>query len=387
MLTMVNRRGRLPAQTGGVDWNLRLANSTFGLDGYLAFSRASLNFRDRQTGTAGRMYFGKIAGEHWLYASTYDFTSRNYNINDIGFFFRPSDHGGYSQIQYQELTAPGILRRYYIRVAADYRWNFESVNITKNFEINPIVELKNFWSLSASFQRNFRVYDDRETRGRGLYQRPAEVVMKFLVSTDPRPKAVGRYYAVFTSTEKNGKGFLANADITFRPVPWAELTATFLFGSTMKEEAWVNPYGNLIANATVFGDRETKQYSATLGGTVTFTKNLSIQLYGQLFLAKGHYEAFRRLTSPSTFENFDAQFRSILSTFGLNPDFNQQVFNANVVLRWEYLPGSTLFVVWTQARDGFDQDFHTSFGTNVSNSFKLPAQNVFLLKLNYWWSL
>jgi hypothetical protein len=387
MLTSVNRRRELPAQSGGVDWNLRFANSTFAVDGYLAFSRTSADLVTRTTGTAGRVYLGKIAGKHWVYATTYSYASRRYDINDIGFILRPNDHGGYSQIQYQELDAPGILRRYYIRLAGDYRWNFDNVNLTKNFEFNPIFELKNFWTLSTSFQRNFSAYDDRETRGRELYKRPSEVQLKVGVQTDPRPKAVGSYSATFISTAKQGKLFTATADITFRPVPWTELTASLLFASTVNEEAWVYPYGNLLPDTTVFGNRETNQYSATIGGTITFTRNLTLQIYGQLFLAKGHYDEFRRLISPSSFVDFDEDFRKRLMTQGLSPDFNRQVFNANVVLRWEYLPGSTVYLVWAQARNGFDDQFFTSFSRNFSNSFKLPSDNVFLLKINYWWSL
>ncbi len=288
---------------------------------------------------------------------------------------------------YQELAAAWILRRYYLRFASEYRWNFDNINTVKNAEFNPSFELKNFWTFGVSFQRNFDVFDDRETRGQGLYKRPAEVQIKVNLTTDPRPKAVGRYSATFLSSEKGGKSFFGTADITFRPVPWSELTGLFLFGSTTNEEAWVIPYGNVVPNTTVFGSRETKQYSATIGGTVTFTKNLTLQLYGQLFLAKGRYDSFRRMTSPSTFEDFDSEFRSVLAAHGLTPDFNQQIFNANVVLRWEYLPGSTLYFVWTQARHGFDEDFFTSFGKNIQNSFNVPADNVFLLKINYRWNI
>jgi hypothetical protein len=387
MLTSVNRRSLLPALSGGVDWSLRFADNTYTVDGYLAFSHSSLDSVNRMTGTAARLYAGKIAGDHWVYTTTYDYASRQYNINDVGFLLRPNDHGGYSQVQYQELAAPGIFRRYYVRLAADYRWNFDNINLTKNVEVNPIFEFKNFWTLSASFQRNFSVYDDRETRGRELYKHPSEVQLKLDVSTDPRPKAVGTYSATFLSTAKGGKLFLATADITFRPVTWTELTANLLFGSTVNEEAWVNPYGNILSDTTVFGSRETKQYSATIGGTVTFTRNLTLQVYGQLFLAKGHYSAFRRLISPSSFEDFDAEFRSRLLAQGLSADFNQQVFNANIVLRWEYLPGSTIYLVWTQARNGFDDRFFNTFSENLSDSFRLPADNVFLLKVNYWWSL
>jgi hypothetical protein len=68
-------------------------------------------------------------------------------------------------------------------------------------------------------------------------------------------------------------------------------------------------------------------------------------------------------------------------------DFNRQSFNINVVLRWEYLPGSTLYLVWTQARKGENGNYFTSFGKDFRETFNAPSHNVVLLKMSYWWSL
>jgi hypothetical protein len=69
------------------------------------------------------------------------------------------------------------------------------------------------------------------------------------------------------------------------------------------------------------------------------------------------------------------------------PDFNELSFSSNVVLRWEYLPGSTLYLVWSQARNGERGTYRAPFNDNFRNTFALPADNVLLLKISYWLSM
>ena len=109
---------------------------------------------------------------------------------------------------------------------------------------------------------------------------------------------------------------------------------------------------------------------------MTFTKDLTLQVYSQVFLAKGHYENFRRLVAPSEFSP-SADF--------VNRDFNERSLNVNLVLRWEYLPGSTAFLVWSQAREGADGEYYSSFNRDLANAFRVPPANVILLKVSYWW--
>ncbi|MBF8249188.1 MAG: hypothetical protein HW374_1988 [Bacteroidetes bacterium] len=83
------------------------------------------------------------------------------------------------------------------------------------------------------------------------------------------------------------------------------------------------------------------------------------------------------MTSPDSFQPYGFAW----------PDFNLQSFNSNVVLRWEYLPGSTIYFVWSHARDGNDGDFFTPFSNSLSKTFALPSENVLLLKISYWLSM
>jgi hypothetical protein len=111
---------------------------------------------------------------------------------------------------------------------------------------------------------------------------------------------------------------------------------------------------------------------------MTFTRTISLQFFGQLFLAKGHYENFKLLAGPDELTPV---------VYAGNPDFNEKVINANVVFRWEYLPGSTFYFVWTQARSGATNIYDRSFGQNVSDALRLPMDNVLLAKVSYWWSM
>ena len=70
--------------------------------------------------------------------------------------------------------------------------------------------------------------------------------------------------------------------------------------------------------------------------------------------------------------------------YGSNPDFNYKSFRTTNVLRWEYKPGSTLFVVWQQGREGFRPDSQFRFGRDYGDIFTTPSSNTFLVKLSYW---
>jgi hypothetical protein len=101
-------------------------------------------------------------------------------------------------------------------------------------------------------------------------------------------------------------------------------------------------------------------------------------VYFQLFYAKGKYENFHRMQAPDKFTPVSGYSK---------PDFNELAFHSNVVLRWEYLPGSTLFLVWSQARNGERGTYRTPFRENLDNTFSLPSDNVLLLKISYWLSM
>ena len=393
MATSTLRRDRLPVYAGGLDWNFRFGENTYGIDGYTSVSRSSPTKNDYRDGSSGRILMGKIAGKHWLYQSTYQFTSKQYDIDDLGFFIRGNKHGGYVQATYKEDRPVRPLLRFLVRVAMDNYWNFDGYKIGESAEINPYYEFRNFWSLNLSYQYDWSVFDDFETRGNGLYRRQAAHSVRAAVNTDFRKKvAFGLTLRGVRGLKEYRRGEVSLSG-KIRLTAWMEFepVASAAFGKD--EEAWVIPSGggsNNFVDAfislfplSVFGNRDTDQYNFSMRGTVTFTKDLSLQLFLQVFLARGHYGDYRRLVDAEPLTPYDYA----ASPFYGNPDFNSKAVNANIVLRWEYLPGSTLFLVWTHERHGVGGDFYNNLGSDIRSAFRQPMNNLFLLKVSYWWSL
>ena len=156
---------------------------------------------------------------------------------------------------------------------------------------------------------------------------------------------------------------------------------------TQDEEAWVTnyyvdqsgtiSYGYAEGYKNLFGDRDVDHVDVSLRGTITFTPTMSVQFFNQILFAEWRYNRLRKLVTPVSFE----------STTDDLPDFFYKVFNANIVFRWEYLPGSTFYLVWTQNRLGYTGLYGQNLSDDISNVFRIPMDNVILAKISYWWSL
>ena len=140
----------------------------------------------------------------------------------------------------------------------------------------------------------------------------------------------------------------------------------------------------------------------------SLTPDLSVQFYGQPFVAAGSYSRFKRITDPGT-KDYDRRYhvfgdgeigRDAAGAYSVdedgdgrpdygfgNPDFNVLEFRSNLVVRWEYIPGSALFIVWSQGRNGFSPAGDFSFGRDVRDLFDIHPRNVFLIKFSYCFQL
>ncbi len=387
ILTSTARQQRLPGLTGGVDWNLKFDANTFQLDGFLSLTHSEnlLDATKRGLGSAGTINFSRIAAEHWLWSVSVDFTSKAFNVNDVGFFRRPNDWGGVGFFTYKEDAPASVVRNYRIDLLLHERENFDKANLIRQSNLSSSILFTNYWELEINGGADVGKYDDRETRGNGLYARPSVFNANIGVQTDERKDVIAEL-SIHTGWDSKRKfEWGPTVGINLKPVSWMEYELNAGFNLVRNHEAWVEnrilrtpsfPEGKSF---NIFADRSTDEVNFTFRGNITFTRDLTLQLYGQVFVAKGHYENFRGLIGTSDF----IQFPNYISS----RDFNSQSLNTNLVLRWEYLPGSTLFFVWSQARDGGTGNYFTSFGDDFGNTFRKAPANVLLLKVSYWWNL
>ena len=350
----------------------------YNLTGFLALSQTTTREDDRISGSAGKLEYAKVGGEHWLWSLDVDFTSNHYNINDVGFFLRPKDFGSFATIKYKEDVPAKIVRNYVVGLSLHERRIFDGINIDRAAGVNAELLFTNYWRVHGSFSYDAGMYDDRETRGNGLYRKPGNFSANGELETDEREPVIVRIEPSVDFDERSNRQFGTAIGVTVRPLSWMDYTLSTNLKKVRNREAWIENIdgGNVVYS--IFGDRNTDEYDFTVRSTITFTRDLTLQLYGQVFLAKGHYENSRLLVGTSEFT---------LYPITDNPDFNEQSFNTNVVLRWEYLPGSTLFLVWSQARRDGNGNYYTSFRHDLDNTFQIPPSNVLLLKVSYWFSL
>jgi len=377
--TMVSRENVLPALSGGMDWNVRFGDRAYTVDGYVAGAR-STGSGVRKDGTAGRLLVSKVAAEHWFYTTSYDYASRSFNSNDVGFFAQPHDHGGYVQLLYRENFASGLFRRWSAALNPEYRWNWDGVltHAVLNTELGS--DFMNFWFSRFLYTYDHPASDDAERGIFGTYKRPAGHSFQLFVRTDERKNVAASILGVYSFDVKKKQSLFTQFGLTLRPASWMELTPAIFFARARNEEAWVFPYGSAPpvtgSPTSVFGDRDVDQVDLSLRGIVTFTRNLSFQFFTQVLHARGRYTNYRRLVG-------DAEFLPHHKP-SIDPDFNQVTFNANVLLRWEYLPGSTIYFVWTQGRFDDSGIYAAGFGKRFSDAFSLPHLDVLLMKVSYW---
>jgi hypothetical protein len=244
------------------------------------------------------------------------------------------------------------------------------------------ITLSNYWEVHVTAQVDRGRFDDRETRGYGLYRRPGTQKLEFHIETDSRQPIVAELNGTIASDQRKGRFFNLGAEVEVKPMSNLTLQFEIDRGVRSNEFAWVanteDAFEAVPRTYTVFADRTTEEWDFTTRGSFVFTRDLTLQVYLQLFFAKGKYENGHKMLSPDTFVPYKTYSR---------PDFNELSFNSNVVLRWEYLPGSTMYLVWSQARRGERGDYQTGFSDNFTNTFSLPVDNVLMLKVSYWLSM
>ena len=171
-----------------------------------------------------------------------------------------------------------------------------------------------------------------------------------------------------------------------RPRSNIELSLGPGYSDIRGKSAWLETLEDEEGTPTdyIFGEQYLRRVDMTLRGTFTFTKDLTLQVYAQPYFASVDYRRFKRLVPPDGFEYVDA---SVYDEEAKQPDFAWSSMNSNVILRWEYMPGSTLYLVWTQTREVSGDEGDFDLGRDWRSLRDTTGHDTFLMKVNYWWSL
>jgi hypothetical protein len=291
-----------------------------------------------------------------------------------------ADYGIMADVTYKENVPGEYFRNYRFMYSHHLRWNFDRATINRDQQFRISVLFPNYYETVLEFGYQLPACDDRESRGFGLYRTPRRFTTEFYVDTDYREKIIGVFAQQHVYDDAGRRQWTAEGKLILRPTSSVEFQFQLGYSRTRNLEGYVNTVTDITGtDISIFGRRDVDQYDLTLRGSLVFTQTLTLQIYNQLFTAQGRYYNFSKLGYSGELHSYP---------YIGNDDFNETSLNTNVVLRWEYLPGSTLFAVWSHGRQFSEPGgFQRTYADEWNNTFTVRPDNVFLLKITYWWSM
>jgi hypothetical protein len=289
-----------------------------------------------------------------------------------------------------------------------WTWNYGNESQGDGWQASATVRFRSMWKSSALFTYAKRVWDDKLTRGGPTVIRPGNRGIQLALVSDPRRKAVLSLGGSYTDREYDASALVLDAQLSWRPFPALTLTAGPSFRRNIVAAQYLSTVADPLATRTygsryVFGELGQTEVSATTRISVATSPRTSLQIYLQPLISAGDYGAIKEVYAPRTFDfvryGEDAGTITPVGTrfiidpdadgpakpFSIaQPDFNLTSLRVNAVFRWEFRPGSSLFVVWTQQRQDRLPTGDFDFSTDISRVYTSPADDVFLVKVSYW---
>ncbi|MFH0989147.1 MAG: DUF5916 domain-containing protein [bacterium] len=334
-------------------------------------------------GWSGRVWLDKVRG-NWLFNAAIGAISPAFETNDVGFMKNADYINGHLFVGYQWFDVDRVFRYKAITAAAIQEYNFGGENIGRSFRLNFNTQFSNFWRAYCMAAYNVESVDDKRTRGGPLVKSLNSRYGFLTVMSDSRQSLYGSFTLQGTRGESGGWYHLMNLSLYWKPLKTVVLSGGLEFMRNFNVAQYLFAYNDPGAAATygkryIFGVLDQKQISSTIRVNCTFTPTLSLQVYLQPLISVGAYQSLRELGQPRTF---------LFTPYTLYPpdqfNFNYKSLRTNVVLRWEYVPGSTFYVVWTHSKLDYEKSGVFDPVHDVTTLFRDRPDNVIALKLTYW---
>ena len=355
-------------------------------DGPLRFDST----RSSLSGTNQEIRFAKVGGKRLHFETAYQRRSAGFEINDIG-FLRQADQ--------QEWTSWATLNFYQPNnVFQQLRWNFNNweywsaagLPTERAFNTNVHVQFTNRWWLhvGGTVGQVGATYCDRCARGGPAVRQDPYLSPWITIEGDDRRPLVPTLSANYT---RGDQGRSETIDVS----PELDLKVSSRFTTSLSADYNHNrndlQYFGTFTDAAgaahyTFAHLDQKTFSLTWRLGYTFTPTTSLQVYASPFISKGTYTDVREVAEARS-DSYSERYRPYTDDAVAESatGFNFQQFRSNVVFRWEYRAGSTLFLVWSQGREGsLPFEGTHSFRGDLGDLLGRRANDTFLVKLSYW---
>jgi hypothetical protein len=330
-----------------------------------------------------------------------------YEPNDLGRLSSADGRTVGGRLEYRE-TVPGRwLRAYSFSASTEQEWNYSGDHQVGFLQPQVQLTWRNFWKTNVTGTINPRLFDERLTRGGPQMQKPGNWLVQLVVSNSDASQTRGSVDVRLGGDEDEGRTFRGEMTIAVQPRPQWLLSLNPMYEHLIDTQQYVSTIGGGSAmtygRRYVFAHIDRQTYSAKVRMSYTFKPDLNVDLYAEPFAASGRYDNFGELAAPRgrALREYGSGGTMIQTasdgahtvtdggqTFTIrNVDFNVLSFRSNLVLRWEWRPGSTLYVVWQQDRSSREAVGLRATAGDLFDSFSAPGRNFLAVKASFWFSM
>jgi len=360
--------------------------------------------RTSLTGTGGKFELGKASTGHWLYNAGFIWRSPELELNDIGFLRQADDMKQYVNINYQTLKPFGKFRNINANLQQFTTYDFEGNYNRMQYQFNFNANFKNNSWISTGFMHKPRIYSNTVLRGGPRFRFSRENATWFFVGSNSQKKFRFRVGYVYSQAKQNNFSFLRfETGFTYQPTNALSVSFSPSYSSNPNKTQYVTTKDFNGKMRYISAEIAQQTLSASIRLNYAINPDLTIQYYGQPFIFRGRYKNFNYITNAvagnlnDRFKLYDNQQISLNGTDYLidedkngstdysvrNPDIAFVQFRSNLVVRWEYIPGSEIFLVWAQSNTGLQNPADTLFKSLNNQILKEKANNTFLIKATY----
>ncbi len=362
------------------------------------------------SGWGGRVALNKEKGNVQLNVAL-GALSPGFNTNDAGFHSQSDKVNGHVVTGYAWFEPSWIFREKWAYAATAKTFDFSGRKIEDGYLTFAGGNFTNYWH--SEFEAGYftSVLDHDYTRGGPLVRHPSAGWAELEVSSDERKRFEVGTWGEWSANSAGGKGFAVQTELTFKPSSGLRLSLLPEYSWSHPVAQWVGRFDDPLADGTygtryVFATMDQTTVALGLRVNWAFTPKASFQLYVQPLISTGDYRNFKELARAGTFDfnvygrgvstiSFDGETYTVdpdgpagpaaagVVSFD-NPDFNYKSLRVNAVFRWEYRPGSTLYLVWTQFKENDIGPGDIDLSRDAERLFDTAPDNIFLVKLTYW---
>ena len=360
--------------------------------------------RTSLTGTGGRFDFGKVGGQHWNFNAGFKWVSPELELNDIGFLRKADEITQFVNLKYRTIKPVGVLRNLSIQMGQFSKFDFEGNYNRLQYELNTDIRFVNNWTLDLGFAYKPRNYLNTALRGGPRWRISKNGYQYLFINSDKRKKLYGKIGVVSTQSKENQFSYLKiETELNYQPTNAINISIAPEYSSQPSKTQYITQASYNGGTRYVMGTIDNQTFQASIRLNYTLNPNLSIQYYGQPFVSRGVYTDLKYVTNATAnslkdrYQDYSSEQVSLSQgVYSIDdnndgavdysfdtPNFSQVQFNSNLVLRWEYIPGSELFLVWSQgvlsslsSSSGLFEDLETGI-------LDQRPQNIFLLKATY----